>query len=168
MNVRAGDGGFGVYASPTEGEIERHATSLTAPTRTPTKNVTCSMVYVPKGRRIFGSCCSFTAGSWKSGTKNLHRGVEVGHFANEGGIGCVICNYRLSPAVHYPAHYRRHREGVRVDLRQHRQVRCAEGAVVPLRPPRQRGHLVSLLATDPQYLKAESTRPTKSRASALA
>jgi acetyl esterase/lipase len=115
-------------------------------------------VYVPKGQKDFPVVLFVHGGAWKSGNKNLYAGF--GEAFAKSGIGFVICNYRLSPAVKHPAHIEDvacafdwtcqniGKYGGKVD----RLYVCGHSAG---------GHLVSLLATDPSYLKAHGRTPAE-------
>jgi acetyl esterase/lipase len=109
-------------------------------------------VYVPKGRKDFPVVLFVHGGSWKSGNKNLYAGVGDSFARN--GIGMVICNYRLSPEVQHPAHVE---DVARAFAWTHENVAKYGGKVenLFLCGHSAGGHLVSLLATDPTYLKAE-------------
>jgi acetyl esterase/lipase len=113
-------------------------------------------VYVPKGQKDFPVVLFVHGGAWKSGNKNLYAGFGEA-FAKQ-GIGFVVCNYRLSPAVQHPAHIEDvacafnwtcqniGKFGGNAD----RLYVCGHSAG---------GHLVSLLATDPSYLRAHGRSP---------
>lgn len=113
-------------------------------------------VYVPKGHKNYPVVLFVHGGAWKSGNKNLYAGF--GEAFAKTGIGFVICNYRLSPAVQHPAHIEDvacafawtydnvGKYGGQTD----RLFVCGHSAG---------GHLVSLLATDPTYLKAHNRSP---------
>lgn len=113
-------------------------------------------VYVPKGKKDFPVVLFVHGGSWKSGNKNLY--AALGQALAADGLGCVICNYRLSPAVKHPAHIE--------DVAGACAWTCANIERYGGNPKNlflcghsAGGHLVSLLATDPQYLKAEKLAP---------
>jgi acetyl esterase/lipase len=84
--------------------------------------------------------------------------AALGQSLANDGIGCVICNYRLSPAVQHPAHVEDVAKAFawtcdnigRYGGNKDQLFLCGHSAG---------GHLVSLLATDPQYLKAEKRSP---------
>lgn len=114
-------------------------------------------VYCPKGQKDFPVVLFVHGGSWNWGTKNLY--VGLGEYFASAGIGFVICNYRLSPAAKHPAHVQDvasafawtfdniAKYGGNCD----KLFVCGHSAG---------GHLVSLLATDPDYLKAEKRQAT--------
>jgi acetyl esterase/lipase len=99
-------------------------------------------------------------GAWLSGDKSEYD--NVGRFFAENGIGAVLVNYRLSPKVRHPAHVQDVAKSVawaRRNIRKHggnpdSLYLCGYSAG---------GHLVSLLATDESYLKAEGVPPESIR-----
>lgn len=109
-------------------------------------------VYVPKGKKDFPTVLFVHGGTWKSGNKNIY--AVLGQSLAADGIGCVICNYRLSPKVQHPAHvedvakaFAWTAENInKYGGKKDQLFLCGHSAG---------GHLVSLLVTDPQYLKAE-------------
>src|SRR5438874_11872654 len=92
-------------------------------------------------------------GAWVSGDKAFYS--HVGNFFAKNGIGAVVVNYRLSPQVRLPAPVQdvakafawtcRHIADFGGDA--DRVFLCGHSAG---------GHLVSLLATEDSYLRAES------------
>lgn len=117
-------------------------------------------VYVPRGQKHFPTVLFVHGGRWTSGNKNLYGGI--GESLARHGIGVVICNYRLSPAVKHPAHVEdvaRAFAWTRDNIANYggktdRLFVCGHSAG---------GHLVALLATDPKYLKAEKLSPSDIR-----
>jgi acetyl esterase/lipase len=113
-------------------------------------------VYVPKGKKDFPTVLFVHGGTWKSGDKNMY--ASLGKSLAADGIGCVICNYRLSPKVQHPAHVEDVAKAFawtcenigKYGGRKDSLFLCGHSAG---------GHLVSLLVTDPQYLKAEKLTP---------
>ena len=119
-------------------------------------------LYLPKGQKDFPTLFFVHGGTWKSGDRkdswksgDLSRGYpDLGKFMAQHGIAAVIISYRLSPKVQHPAHIQdvakafawtcTHIEkyGGKAD-----QIFCCGHSAG--------GHLVSLLATDESYLKAE-------------
>jgi acetyl esterase/lipase len=109
-------------------------------------------LYLPKGQKDFPVLIFVHGGTWKSGNKDLYGGL--GKLYAKNGIGTVIINYRLSPKVKHPAHIQ---DVARAFAWTHRNIAkhggdpknifvCGHSAG---------GHLVSLLSTNPTYLKAE-------------
>jgi acetyl esterase/lipase len=117
-------------------------------------------VYVPKGKKDFPVVLFVHGGTWKSGNKNLY--AALGQSLAADGIGCVICNYRLSPKVQHPAHAEDVARAFawtydnigKYGGRKDRLFVCGHSAG---------GHLVSLLATDPSYLEAVKRSPADIR-----
>ncbi|HEY1189330.1 MAG TPA: alpha/beta hydrolase [Gemmata sp.] len=113
-------------------------------------------LYVPKGKKDFPTVLFVHGGTWKSGFKELY--AVLGQSLAADGIGCAICNYRLSPKVQHPAHVEDVARAFAWTVEnigkyggtKDRLFLCGHSAG---------GHLVSLLATDPQYLKAEQLGP---------
>jgi acetyl esterase/lipase len=117
-------------------------------------------LYLPKGQKDFPVLFFVHGGTWQSGDRKIYGKLGEG-FASQ-GIGCVIISYRLSPKVQHPAHIEDvakafawtcdniAKHGGRAD----QIFVCGHSAG---------GHLVSLLATDESYLKAEkhSTKDIK-------
>jgi acetyl esterase/lipase len=112
-------------------------------------------VYVPRDQKDFPVVFLVHGGAWMIGDKSFFGTYSaVGKFFAEQGIGAVLPNYRLSPGVKHPEHVKDvarafawtvkniERYGGRPD----QIVLCGHSAGA---------HLVSLLATDETYLKAE-------------
>src|SRR5262245_54947552 len=59
-------------------------------------------LYLPKGVKDFPVLFFVHGGAWRSGTKELYG--PLGRVFSRNGIGTVVINYRLSPAVQHPAH----------------------------------------------------------------
>jgi acetyl esterase/lipase len=115
-------------------------------------------VFCPKGQKDFPVVLFVHGGGWDSGTKNLYS--FYGESFAKVGIGFVICNYRLSPGVQHPAHIQ--------DVAKAFAWTCENiskyggtAEKVFVCGHSAGGHLVSLLATDPQYLKAEKHSPAE-------
>jgi acetyl esterase/lipase len=114
-------------------------------------------VYVPKGQKDFPVVLFVHGGGWRWGSKSLYAGI--GEEFAKAGIGFVICNYRLTPQVQHPGHIEdvarafawtcenMGKYGGKTD----NLFVCGHSAG---------GHLVSLLATDPDYLKAVKHAPS--------
>jgi acetyl esterase/lipase len=117
-------------------------------------------VYAPKDRKGFPVLFFVHGGTWKSGSKNLY--AALGNTFARTGIGVVIINYRLSPKVKHPAHI----EDVARAFawtREHIHKYGGDPANLFVFGHSAGGHLVSLLATDPTYLKAEKRSPADIR-----
>ena len=117
---------LGIYASPAEDTFEQHANIAYRTDKDADPERHLLDVYVPKGKKDFPVVLFVHGGSWKSGNKNLY--APLGQSLAADGIGCVICNYRLSPAVQHPAHVEDVAKAFAWTVRQHRQVRRQEGA----------------------------------------
>jgi acetyl esterase/lipase len=112
-------------------------------------------LFLPKGAKDFPVLIFVHGGTWKSGDKQLYS--PLGHLFAQQGIGTVVVNYRLTtgtkPAKH-PDHIQdvaRAFAWVQENIEKHggRKDRLFLGG------HSAGGHLVSLLATDESYLKAE-------------
>jgi acetyl esterase/lipase len=110
-------------------------------------------VFAPRDARGAPVVLFVHGGTWMGGDKDFHglyRGV--GTFLAKNGIVAVLINYRLSPKVRHPEHVKdvaRAFAWTRRNIRSYggdpdRIILCGHSAG---------GHLVSLLATDPTYLK---------------
>ncbi len=152
MNLFVVLAAFGLSAPSPVGVCERHADIAYRTDAGADKERHTLDVYTPRGKKDFPVVLFVHGGSWKSGNKNLY--AALGQSLAADGLGCVICNYRLSPAVKHPAHIEDVAKAFawtydnigKYGGRKDRLFLCGHSAG---------GHLVSLLATDPQYLKAE-------------
>ncbi len=109
-------------------------------------------LYLPKGQKDFPVLFFVHGGTWKSGDRKQY--VKLGELYAGRGLGMVIISYRLTPKVQHPAHIQDvakafawtcghiGKYGGKAD-----QIFCMGHSAG--------GHLVSLLATDESYLKAE-------------
>jgi acetyl esterase/lipase len=117
-------------------------------------------VYVPKGRKDFPVVIFVHGGVWRGGDKAGIRGLyrNVGTFLAEHGLGAVVANYRLSPAVQHPAHAQ---DVAKAVAWTHKNIARYGGRPdqLFLSGHSAGGHLIALLATDPDYLKAERLSP---------
>jgi acetyl esterase/lipase len=112
-------------------------------------------LYLPKDTKDFPVVLFVHGGAWKHGDKSFF-GVysALGRMFARNGIGAVLVNYRLSPEVMHPEHIK---DVARAFAWTHKHIDEYGG-----RPDQifvcghsAGGHLVSLLATDETYLKAE-------------
>jgi acetyl esterase/lipase len=112
-------------------------------------------LFVPKGKKDYPTVVVVHGGGWFIGD-NRCCGLytTLGHFLASQGIGAVLVNYRLSPAVKHPEHVK--------DVA--RAVRWAHDNMAKHGGSSERifllghsagAHLVALVATDESYLKAE-------------
>lgn len=116
--------------------------------------------YAPAGRTDFPVLMFVHGGTWKAGHRNLY--VAVGEEFAKLGIGVVIPNYRLSPAVKHPAHVEDVAKAfawAKANVGKH----GGDPKRITLFGHSAGGHLVSLLALDPTYLKAEQLSPADIR-----
>jgi acetyl esterase/lipase len=112
-------------------------------------------LFLPKGQKNFPVFFFVHGGSWRHGDKGF-LGIysSLGKYFASQGIGAVVINYRLSPKVMHPEHEKdvarafawTHKNVARYGGRADQIFVCGHSAG---------GHLVSLLATDDRYLKAE-------------
>jgi acetyl esterase/lipase len=125
-------------------------------------------LYLPKGQKDFPVLVFVHGGGWSMGSKDRfvylrgHKGGDFGRFFARNGIGVVQINYRLSPAVKHPEHVKdvaRAVAWVKQNVGRYggdpdQLFVCGHSAG---------GHLVALLATDPQYLQAVGMKPADLR-----
>lgn len=115
-------------------------------------------VYVPKGKKDFPVLLLVHGGAWVTGSKETFLGLmsyaDVGKGLARQGIGVVMPNYRLSPAIKHPEHVT---DVARAFAWTHKNIAKHGGRVdqLFLGGHSAGGHLVSLLATDETYLKNE-------------
>jgi acetyl esterase/lipase len=115
-------------------------------------------VFSPKGRTGAPVVFFVHGGGWVAGKKDDYFGIvgygTIARCLARRGLVVVLPNYRLSPGVRHPEHIKdvasafawTCRNAARYGGDPDRIVVCGHSAG---------GHLVSLLATDEQYLKAE-------------
>jgi acetyl esterase/lipase len=113
-------------------------------------------VYAPKGRKGFPVLFFVHGGTWKSGNKNVYTALGTS-FARI-GYGVVVINYRLSPKVTHPAHIEDVARAYAWTIEHIKEYGGDPGRVFAFGHSAG-GHLVSLLATDPTYLRAEKRSP---------
>ncbi len=109
-------------------------------------------LYLPKGAKDFPLLVFVHGGSWSSGHKGLY--APLGAVFARNGIGVAVPNYRLSPKVKHPAHIEDVAKAVAWVADNAARLGARTDGVV-LSGHSAGGHLVSLLATDERYLKAE-------------
>lgn len=117
-------------------------------------------LYLPEGHSNFPVVLFVHGGAWRSGDKQALLNIygEFGRTLARNGIGAVISNYRLSPAVKHPAQIK---DVAKAFAWTARNIAHYGGNVdqLYLCGHSAGGHLVSLLATDEIYLKAENISP---------
>jgi arylformamidase len=115
-------------------------------------------VFLPKGKKDFPVVVLVHGGAWMLGD-NRCCGLysSVGEYLASQGIGAVLPNYRLSPSVKHPEHIK--------DLacafawtKNHIGDFGGRPDQLFLVGHSAGGHLVALLTTDEQYLKAQGCR----------
>jgi acetyl esterase/lipase len=115
-------------------------------------------LYLPAGARDFPVMLFIHGGAWVFGDKN-QMGLyhHLASYWAKRGIGVVVANYRLSPGVQHPAHIQ---DVARAFAWTKANIGRYGGDVHQLFVSGQSagGHLVSLLATDESYLKAEGAK----------
>lgn len=107
-------------------------------------------LYLPRGKQGFPVVLFVHGGSWKSGSKEEYP--RLGELFAGLGIGCVIPNYRLTPQVQHPAHIQ-DVAGAFAWVVENIGSYGGRRDRVFVAGHSAGGHLVSLLATDPTYLK---------------
>jgi acetyl esterase/lipase len=112
-------------------------------------------LFLPRGTKNYPVVVLVHGGGWDMGD-NRCCGLysSVGHFLASQGIGAVLPNYRLSPAVAHPEHVKDVARAVRW-TRDHIAGHGGNPDRIFLFGHSAGGHLVSLLATDESYLKAD-------------
>jgi acetyl esterase/lipase len=110
-------------------------------------------VYVPRGQKGFPVLFFVHGGTWRSGNKNLY--AALGNSFARSGVGVIITNYRLSPQVMHPAHVQDVARAYAWTIEHVADYGGDPKRVFPFGHSAG-GHLVSLLATDPSYLAAET------------
>jgi acetyl esterase/lipase len=112
-------------------------------------------LFLPAGRKDYPVVLLVHGGVWTVGDKRCCGLYScVGEYLASRGIGAVLCNYRLSPAVKHPEHVK---DIARAFAWTYRHI--AEYGGNPeqlfLAGHSAGGHLVALLATDETWLKNE-------------
>jgi acetyl esterase/lipase len=147
-------------SAPAEDKYEKHLDIAYRTDKGADKERHVLDVYTPTGKKDFPVLFFVHGGSWKSGNKGMY--TAVGNSFAGAGIGTVVINYRLSPKVQHPAHIEDvakafawtceniGKYGGKADC----IFACGHSAG---------GHLVSLMATDPSFLKVEKHTPADIR-----
>lgn len=112
-------------------------------------------VYLPKGKSDFPVVMLVHGGAWIVGDNRCYGlYTSVGEFFASRGVGVVMPNYRLSPAVKHPEHIKDVARAF-AWTRQHIAEHGGDPRQLFVAGHSAGGHLVALLATDERYLKAE-------------
>lgn len=111
-------------------------------------------VYVPEGKKHFPVVFFVHGGSWVTGDKSDLGNVDVAKMFARYGVGVVSVNYRRAAWIKHPAHI----EDVARAFAWTKENISAFGGQpdeIFLCGHSAGSHLISLLATDPTYLKKE-------------
>jgi acetyl esterase/lipase len=118
-------------------------------------------LYLPKGAGDFPVLFFVHGGAWSFGDKDWLYGYLGACYARQ-GVGVVVTNYRLSPAVKHPEHIK--------DVARAFAWTCKNIAKYGGDPERlfacghsAGAHLVALLAADETYLKDEGIKASRIR-----
>jgi len=107
-------------------------------------------IYTPKGLKDFPVVFFIHGGTWSSGDRKMYG--NMGQMFASQGIGVVVISYRLSPAVTHPAHIE---DVARAFAWTHANIAKYGGRAdrIFVAGHSAGGHLTSLLAANPEYLK---------------
>jgi acetyl esterase/lipase len=112
-------------------------------------------LYLPTAAKDFPVMVFIHGGAWVFGDKNqLGLYHNLASYWAKRGIGVVVANYRLSPGVQHPAHVQDVAKAfawTRANIARY----GGDAQQIFVSGQSAGGHLVSLLATDDSYLKAE-------------
>jgi acetyl esterase/lipase len=112
-------------------------------------------LYLPGGLKDYPVLFFVHGGAWIRGSKD-HFGMysALGLYWARHGVGMVVPNYRLSPAVQHPEHIK---DVARAFAWTHQNIARYGGGAdqIFVGGHSAGGHLVALLATDESYLKVE-------------
>jgi acetyl esterase/lipase len=116
-------------------------------------------LYLPRDKKDFPVLFFVHGGAWVHGDKNflgIYSAFAL-YWAHR-GVGTVVPNYRLSPDVKHPEHIK---DVATAFAWTHKNVEKYNGRPdqIFLSGHSAGGHLISLLATDESYLKAEGLGP---------
>jgi len=107
-------------------------------------------IYTPKGLKDFPVVFFIHGGSWTSGDRKMYG--NMGQMFASQGIGAVVISYRLSPAVAHPGHIE---DVAKAFAWTHANIAKYGGRAdrIFVAGHSAGGHLTSLLAANPEYLK---------------
>jgi acetyl esterase/lipase len=109
-------------------------------------------LYLPKGKKDFPVVMFVHGGTWRSGKKDIY--APLGEMYARNGVGAVIINYRLSPAVQHPAHTQDVAKAFAWTVRNIAKYGGNPDQIF-ISGHSAGGHLVALLATAESYLAVE-------------
>ena len=115
-------------------------------------------LYLPQGKSNVPMMFFVHGGGWRAGDKSQEGRVNFIDLCVRQGMAVASVNYRLSPAVKHPAHIQDvtrafgwiHRNAAQYGIDSNNIFIAGHSAG---------GHLVALLALDPEYLKKEGLSP---------
>lgn len=110
-------------------------------------------LYMPEGAKDYPVVLLVHGGAWMMGDKKWDQVPGIGRELAKRGIGAVGINYRLSPAVKHPEHIRNVADAF-AWVNKHIGEFGGRGDRLTIMGHSAGGHLVALLATNDQYLKA--------------
>jgi acetyl esterase/lipase len=112
-------------------------------------------LYVPSGAKGFPVLFFVHGGAWTIGDKKGDLGVYqvLGRSIARQGIGVVVPNYRLSPRVRHPAHIEDVARAFAWTVKHIEEYGGRKDAIF-ICGHSAGAHLISLLVTDPRFLKA--------------
>ncbi len=120
-------------------------------------------LYLPK-KEAFPVVIFIHGGAWKHGDKNFMFGIygKIAQLFARNGVGFVVANYRLSPDVRHPGHVE---DVAKAFAWVYKHIAAHGGKTdqVFLSGHSAGGHLVSLLATDGQYLEPHGLKTQQIR-----
>jgi acetyl esterase/lipase len=109
-------------------------------------------LYLPRGKKEFPVLFFVHGGTWRSGDRKIYP--KLGELYASHGLGTVIISYRLSPKVQHPAHIQDVARAFAWTCKNISKYGGRSDEIVCMGHSAG-GHLVSLLGTDENYLKAE-------------
>lgn len=115
-------------------------------------------LYLPKGKKDFPVLMFIHGGTWRSGKKDLY--TALGEVFARNGVGTVIINYRLSPAVQHPAHIQDVARAFAWTTRNISKYGGRPDQII-VSGHSAGGHLAALLGTANGYLAAEKLSTDK-------